>query len=149
MFVAGGSGRPRLHAEAGVLWLRGTPDPAAWRHLLRQWLKQRAAAVLSPRLAAEAARHDFRYTALSVRFQRTRWGSCSTRGVISLNVGLLFQPADVVTYLLCHELAHTRHMDHSARFWNCVAACEPRWRELDAALCRGWNLVPEWVLENA
>jgi len=147
VFVAGGEGRPRLHAEAGVVWLRGAADAAAWRRLLRLWLKRQAERALAPRLAEAAARHGFQYARMSVRFQRTRWGSCSTRGLISLNVGLLFQPADVVRYLLCHELAHTRHMDHSPRFWRCVADCEPRWKELDAALCRGWRHVPEWVLE--
>jgi predicted metal-dependent hydrolase len=112
-------------------------------------LKQRATDELAPRLAAEAARHGFSFSSMSIRMQRTRWGSCSTRGRISLNAGLLFQPEEVVRYLLCHELAHTRHMNHSARFWNCVAQCEPRWKELDAALCRGWKHVPGWLMEPA
>jgi predicted metal-dependent hydrolase len=145
LFQSGGEGRPRLVVASGVLELRGHGDAEAWRRVLLRWLKRRAEAALAPRLAATAARHGFAYSALRVRSQRTRWGSCSTRGVISLNVALLFQPEDVVEYLLCHELSHTRHMNHSARFWACVAACEPRWRELDAALTSGWKLVPAWI----
>ena len=83
-----------------------------------------------------------------MRCQRSRWGSCSARGTISLNLALLFQPEDVVRYLLCHELAHTRHMNHSSRFWRLVAECEPRWRELDAALLQGWRNVPQWLVDS-
>jgi predicted metal-dependent hydrolase len=145
LFQAGGSGRARIVAAAGVLELRGSGDAAGWRRCLLQWLKRRALAALAPRLAEQAQRHGFHYAALRIGNQRTRWGSCSSRGLISLNLALLFQPEAVVRYLLCHELAHTRHMDHSARFWDCVAACEPGWRELDAALTGGWRHVPAWI----
>jgi predicted metal-dependent hydrolase len=162
IFQAGGRGRPRLVAQvasgrepthtddmSGVLELRGAGTARDWRRCLMAWLKQRALAAFRERLDAAARHHGFTYSAVRVRCQRTRWGSCSVRGAISLNLSLLFQPADVVHYLLCHELAHTRHMNHSARFWRCVAACEPRWQQLDAALLRGWRNVPAWLLEKA
>jgi predicted metal-dependent hydrolase len=145
LFRAGGSGRARVVEVAGVLQLRGEGEPEAFRRSLLAWLKRRAASALAPRLAAEATAHGFSYARMRVANQRSRWGSCSTRGLISLNLALLFQPERVVRYLLCHELSHTRHMDHSARFWDCVARCEPRWRELDRALSRGWRNVPSWV----
>jgi hypothetical protein len=145
LFRAGGMGRPRVVEASGVLQLRGEGEPEAFRRCLLAWLKRRAAAALAPRLEAEAVAHGFSYSRMRVANQRSRWGSCSTRGLISLNLALLFQPERVVRYLLCHELSHTRHMDHSARFWECVARCEPRWRELDRALSRGWRNVPAWV----
>ncbi|HUG72403.1 MAG TPA: SprT family zinc-dependent metalloprotease [Steroidobacteraceae bacterium] len=162
IFQAGGAGRPRLvvtHAPSatpdrrpsaarteGVLELRGAGTPEEWRRGLLTWLKRRALPALGERLAMQARLHDFSYSAVTVRCQRTRWGSCSARGTITLNLALLFQPEDVVRYLLCHELAHTRHLNHSARFWRCVAACEPRWRALDAALVQGWRHVPAWLV---
>ena len=82
---------------------------------------------------------------MQVRLQRTRWGSCSSRGRISLNLALVFQPPAVLRYLLVHELAHTRHMNHSRAFWAAVAACEPDYRRLDALLCKGWHNVPDWL----
>jgi predicted metal-dependent hydrolase len=145
IFRAGGSGRPRIEEAGSVLVLRGTGEPEAFRHCLLHWLKNRAFTALAPRLAAAAERHGFRYQRLRVGNQRSRWGSCSTQGLISLNLALLFQPERVVHYLLCHELAHTRHMDHSARFWACVAQCVPRWRALDRALSNGWRHVPAWI----
>lgn len=128
-----------------MLMLRGAGDAEAFRHCLLHWLKKRAHAALAPRLTAAAERHGFRYQRLRIGNQRSRWGSCSAQGLISLNLALLFQSERVVHYLLCHELAHTRHMDHSARFWACVAACVPRWRLLDRALSNGWRHVPAWI----
>jgi predicted metal-dependent hydrolase len=150
LFQVGGGGRPRLlaHPAGGLLELRGTGTVEQWQRCLLAWLKRRALQALAPRLDEQARRHGFTYSAVKVRLQRTRWGSCSARGVISLNVALLFQPPDVVRYLLCHELAHTRHMNHSRRFWQLVARCEPRWRELDRALLAGWRNVPAFLRET-
>jgi predicted metal-dependent hydrolase len=163
IFLGGGTGRARIvvcgearedseaasPAAGGVLELRGQGTSADWRRCLLSWLRRRALATLGSRLHEAAQRHGFTFSKLSIRQQRTRWGSCSVRGAISLNLALLFQSEDVVRYLLCHELAHTRYMNHSRRFWQCVASCEPRWRELDAALLQGWRHVPGWLLEPA
>lgn len=148
VFLACGSGALRLREVGKVLELRGNGTREQQRRCLLRWLARRAELTLSPMLEALAAQHGFKFRELSVRCQRTRWGSCSSRGVISLNLALLFQPPEVVRYLLCHELAHTRHMNHSDRFWRCVEEYEPRFRELDAALCNGWRHVPAWVRER-
>lgn len=150
LFLAGGTGRLKISERAGgLLELRGSGTEAQMRRQLIRWLTQRARLVLAPQLAELARRHGFTYSTLKLRRQRTRWGSCSMRGVITLNLALLFQPPDVLRYLMCHELAHTRHMNHSARFWRCVEQCEPGFRSLDAQLNSGWTRVPAWMLEAA
>ena len=58
---------------------------------------------------------------------------------------LLFLRPPVVRYLLLHELCHTRHMNHSAKFWALVESCEPDYRALDQELLRGWQHVPGWM----
>lgn len=119
------------------------------RHVSRAlvpWLMRLATAELSARLAPLSRAIGIDYARLSVRRQRTRWGSCSTRGTISLNACLAFQRPDVVRYLMIHELCHRRHMNHSRRFWSLVASFEPDWKPLDVELLQGWRNVPAWVL---
>jgi predicted metal-dependent hydrolase len=142
-----GDGAPRIRAEAGALTLSGAAGrPALLRHALRRFMMREAHAALGPWLERASLETGLRYTRIQIRRQRTRWGSCSRNGTISLNACLLFQAPDVVNYLLIHELAHTRHMNHSRRFWGLVEKHEPRWREFDACLTRGWREVPAWAI---
>jgi predicted metal-dependent hydrolase len=112
---------------------------------LRSWLADLAHQQLGSELAKVASEGGFRYARAQIRRQRTRWGSCSASGTISLNVCLLFMRPQVVRYLLLHELCHTRHMNHSAKFWALVESVEPDYRALDRELLRGWQSVPGWM----
>jgi predicted metal-dependent hydrolase len=112
---------------------------------LRQWLVALAQAELSQALRRVASATGLQFTRVQIRQQRTRWGSCSASGTISLNLCLLFQPAAVLRYLLVHELCHTRHMNHSRRFWALVESFEPECQQLDRELLHGWQVVPGWM----
>jgi predicted metal-dependent hydrolase len=113
--------------------------------VLRRWLMRLAHREFGLRLAIVAEEGGFAYRRVQIRKQRTRWGSCSATGTISLNVCLLFVSPAVLRYLLVHELCHTRHMNHSARFWALVEQHEPNYARLDRELVRGWQSVPGWV----
>ena len=78
---------------------------------------------------------------VSVRNQRSRWGSCSARGTVSLNWRLVQTPDTVRDYIIYHELAHLREMNHSERFWARVAETCPGWREAERWLKRHGSLV--------
>jgi len=112
---------------------------------LRRWLAQVADVELTRQLCEVARTDGFQFSRLQIRRQRTRWGSCSAAGTISLNVCLLFLRPPVVRYLLVHELCHTKHMNHSPRFWSLVAHHEPDYKALDRELLRGWQAVPGWM----
>ena len=143
----GGDGPLRLGVSGDTVLLTGAEDrPALLRHLLQRFTMREAHRALGPWIAQLSMATGLAYQRMQIRRQRTRWGSCSRSGTISLNACLLFQAPDVVNYLLIHELAHTRHMNHSRRFWRLVESHEPRWRELDAALTRGWRAVPAWAI---
>jgi predicted metal-dependent hydrolase len=124
------------------------PDELAARALLQSWLRDAAQERLTPRLLQLAAELKYAVARVSIRCQRTRWGSCSTRGTVSLNCSLVFLRPDVVRYLFIHELAHTKHMNHSACFWRLVEKLEPDYRRLDRELLAGWRTVPAWVFKN-
>ncbi len=124
------------------------PDERSARQQLRRWLKRAAYERLAPRLLQLADELGYSISRVSIRCQRTRWGSCSTRGTVSLNCSLVFLRWEVVRYLFVHELAHTRHMNHSASFWRLVEKIEPDYRRLDRELLAGWRTVPGWVFKN-
>ncbi|MBN1857915.1 DUF45 domain-containing protein [Candidatus Bipolaricaulota bacterium] len=115
------------------------------RIALRQWTLDKAKQHLVPWLVAEADRGDFRFDKTMVRCQKTRWGSCSTRGTISLNAKLLFLPHDLVRYVLVHELCHTVHPSHSRAFWDLLRAQEPHADELRHVLRGAERCVPNWL----
>ncbi|HET9389646.1 MAG TPA: SprT family zinc-dependent metalloprotease [Steroidobacteraceae bacterium] len=145
--LAGGDHGARLtELGHGLLALSGdSTDGRAVRLALRRWLLQRAERVLEPALARLAQELGYEYQRVLIRRQRTRWGSCSTRGTISLNCCLMFQRPAVVHYLMIHELAHTLHMNHSRRFWQAVSRHCCAYRVLDRELVAGWRCVPSWV----
>ncbi|MEO0054842.1 MAG: hypothetical protein RLZZ50_789 [Verrucomicrobiota bacterium] len=76
-----------------------------------------------------------------VRNQRTRWGSCTTGGVISLNWRLIQSPELVRDYVIYHELMHLKEMNHSDRFWRRVEEVCPKWREAEAWLKRNGSML--------
>ncbi len=143
-----GRRRARIAEHAGRLVLHGGAGERVERMLLRRWLLRAATRVLKAALVSVAADLAVEFRGLTVRRQRTRWGSCSALGNISLNACLVFQPRDVTRYLMIHELTHLTHMNHSAQFWAAVERHEPRWRELDRSLLNGWRHVPHWVFRD-
>ncbi|NQV43160.1 MAG: M48 family metallopeptidase [Candidatus Marinimicrobia bacterium] len=73
---------------------------------------------LTSRLYELAQEYDFQYKKVSLRNQKSRWGSCSAQDNISLNQNLFYLPDHLRDYVLIHELAHTREKNHSPKFWN-------------------------------
>ena len=80
-----------------------------------------------------AAQMGVTYGRITIRNQRTRWGSCSSKGNLNFNCLLMLAPAPVMDYVVVHELCHRIHMNHSAGFWTAVAKVMP-----DYALWRKW-----------
>ena len=127
---------PRLGLErAGIVWAGGEPlplasldgrvtDPAA----LDRWYRREARGHIAEVAEREAARLGLEYAALAIRDQRTRWGSCSRRGTLSFSWRLLLAPAEVLEYVVVHELCHLREPNHSQAFWRVLDAARPGWQ---------------------
>jgi predicted metal-dependent hydrolase len=112
---------------------------------LRRWLSRQARKSLISWLDELSALSGLPYGKAAVRGQRSRWGSCSSRGNINLNYKLLFLPPDVVRYILHHELCHTVHPNHSRNFWLALSSLEPGYRYLNDKAKKGMDQVPEWA----
>lgn len=145
-YRASAAGGVTAREGAGTLTLTGAVhDEAACEAALRRWLTRRAHAVLGPMVSEIAAAGGFTFARVRVGLQRSRWGSCSPRGTVSLNAKLLFLPPELVRYVIVHELCHTRAMDHSARFWAIMAEYDPGFERHRRALRSVDRLVPPWA----
>lgn len=146
----GGAKARARRTGLSTLEVRGAiADREAAARALRAWLMREAKAVLPDWLADEARRLGLRYARVRVGRQRTRWGSCSAAGVVSLNAALLFLPRELAGYVLAHELAHTVHLNHSQAFWTLLDRLCPGCRDLDRRLRRARDFVPGWVAADS
>jgi predicted metal-dependent hydrolase len=118
-------GRSRAHRKGEVLHLPATDSHQA----LERWYRAQARAEIEPRLTSATEALGRPHTRLSIRNQRTRWGSCSSTGAMSFNWRLLLAPEPVLDYVVWHEACHLVVMDHSRRFWTLVERHLPGYRD--------------------
>jgi predicted metal-dependent hydrolase len=130
---AAGMGRIRFGSEALVVG-DSTGD---LRPIIEKHLRGLAAGELPVRVMEYAVQYQLPVKRVTVRNQKSRWGSCSRRGTISLNWRLIQTPEWVRDYIILHELAHLRQMNHSARFW----------REVES-LCPDYRLAEQWLKQH-
>lgn len=120
--------------------------PVEVAHLLRNWLKHKAREILPDWLDGLARRHGLTYSRVSVRCQKSRWGSCSSKKTISLNCKLLFLPPRLVEHVLLHELCHTVHPNHGPAFWGLLQSFQPDALSCRQKLKRQWlTSIPAWM----
>lgn len=105
--------------------------------LLEAWYRVQAGWYISRRAVELAAPMGVTYSRITIRGQKTRWGSCSRKGNLSFNWRLALAPPAVVDYVIIHEMAHRLHMDHSRQFWQAVARH-----------CPGWQAHRRWLKEH-
>lgn len=113
-----------------------TPAPPAgpvphpdFQPLIAKKYEQQARKLLPERLALWSERTGLKPSALSLRAQRSRWGSLSSSGRMSLNWKLMAAPLEVIDYVIIHELCHIVHANHSRRFWGLVASWDPLYKD--------------------
>lgn len=137
--LALGAGHSVVHLCADPL-----AAPAQVRAALAAWWLRQAREHFVERLNTFAPTLNVRWTRLRLTNARTRWGSANIDGTIMLNWRLLHFSADVVDYVVIHELCHLRHMDHSPRFWALVETLCPNWKIMRQSLKT--TPVPQWDL---
>ena len=106
---------------------------ATYKGALRA-LKKEASSLLPARLQQLATLHGFSYQSVAVKHMRSRWGSCSKQQNLSLNIFLMQLPWDLIDYVIIHELAHTKALNHGKDFWDIMEACLPDARQRRKAI---------------
>lgn len=148
--AAAGSRRVLLAQSGAELRLFGAlDDTALCARALRLWGRATADRLLPGHLRTLALAAGFPAVTVSVRDQRTRWGSCSRRdgaAFIRLNWRAVLLPVPLLNHLCHHELCHLRHMDHSPAYRAELARLSPGWQALERALSRAWRELPWWTL---
>jgi predicted metal-dependent hydrolase len=134
-------GRTRVHRRGDTL-LVPEADDVGRAAAIERWYRRAARTEITPRLDRACEQAGLSYTRLTIRGQRTRWASCSRSGAMSFNWRLLLAPAEVLDYVVWHEVCHLQVMDHSPRFWALLARWCPDYRERTRWLRRhGQTLV--------
>ncbi|AKC68351.1 metal-dependent hydrolase [Pandoraea oxalativorans] len=144
--LGGRSGAAQYDIHTHTLWLDLPPQAASeqMRDRVQGWLQQEARKLFTSRLDVYGERLGVRYSALGLSSATTRWGSCSADGRIRLNWRLIHFPLGVIDYVVAHELAHLKEMNHGPRFWQAVASIFP---EFEAARDTLKSHAPEWLPE--
>lgn len=113
--------------------------------ILKKWLTQQGKTHLVPWLTKVSQQSGLGVNKITIRGQKTRWGSCSSKKNISLNYKLLFLPPALVHYVFIHELCHTQHLNHSNKFWTLVKTHDPEFKCKDDKLLNANQYVPMWA----
>jgi predicted metal-dependent hydrolase len=125
--------RVRLRADVS-----DADQPEEIRGALENWYRRQAKEHIGERTASLAAQHGFEYARVKIRGQRTRWGSCSSKGNLNFNWKLMMVPSAGVDYVIIHELCHLRELNHSSHFWALVQE-----------LCPNYKYWVRWLKEHS
>jgi predicted metal-dependent hydrolase len=115
------------------------------KKILNKWIKLKAKKHLVDLLNVISQNINLPFLSVSIRNQRSLWGSCTVDRAINLNFKLLFLPHAVARHVIIHELCHTKFLNHSADFWNLVSRYDEAWKINKRQLRHGENFIPAWV----
>jgi predicted metal-dependent hydrolase len=137
---------PRVSERNGLLTVSSPVlSPGACWPLLQKWIKRKGRKHLVPLTHETGAEIGLQPKRIAIRLQKTRWGSCSASGTISLNAAVLLRPAAEMRYVIIHELCHLKHMNHSQRYWQLVESFVPDYRSIERIMDEAWQTSPRWI----
>lgn len=128
--------RVELEGEKAFVTMPETGEQLL-RKVLEAWYLWAARELFEDRVKSIAAKMNVTYRSINIKNQKTRWGSCSSKRNLNFNMRVVMAPPEIVDYLVVHELAHLKEMNHSIRFWNIVDA-----------YCPNRKLYQKWLKEH-
>jgi predicted metal-dependent hydrolase len=146
VYVASDNKLTLMERPHGELVLVGnTQDMALCKTKLVSWLRNIATHFLSDQLHSLSADISLPFESVCVRDQKTLWGSCTSAKDINLNYKLIFLPARLARHVMVHELCHTRHLNHSVKFWDLVTKFDIDWEQHRRELRKANQYMPAWL----
>lgn len=128
--VSRSNSRPSvIRKEGGIYIFLSKNSKDSPSDLLKKWCKKAAREIISNQVQIHAATMDVKYNRISIRDQKTRWGSCSSRKNLSFNWRIIMAPVEIVDYLIFHELCHLIELNHSKKFWAQMSYFCPDFKE--------------------
>jgi hypothetical protein len=120
-------------------------DPNSSNHLrrLERILKRKLLDELEPAAARYSRKLGVGFNRITIRRQRTRWGSCSSDGNLNFNLRLVCLPTDLIRYVACHEVAHLKEKNHGKAFWMLLGSEFGNYKEMEKRLSEYWSLVQD------
>ena len=134
-----------LHKDSIVVSRPEGTDDESLVQLFVIWLKDTAKHHCAAVASELSQQSGLPYKKLVVRGQKTRWGSYSSRGTLSLNYKLLFLPEHLLRHVILHELSHSVHMNHSEEFWGLLNSLDEHSVQNDKQLADAWQFLPGWL----
>ena len=129
---------PQLHGTQLIVHVSKTDNPAVIEKSIMRWYRHEALQLFTECIAHFAPLLNVNPNEIKLSSARTQWGSCTTHGTVRLNWQLIKMPLHLVDYVVVHELAHLREMNHSAAFWNVVETACPDYAKRRGEL-RKWS----------
>ncbi len=120
-------------------------DQAMCKQMLIAWLKDRAKIYLTEKIKTLSIQHKLDFNSVTIRDQKSLWGSCTRDKAINLNYRLMFLPNKLAEHVIIHELCHTKHLNHSDKFWKLVDQCDPDLILHKRELRQADKYIPGWI----
>ncbi len=120
-----------------LMWIPYEADYKYKREQLEKWYRKEALAVIGQKALEYAQSLSVHFESIRIKDQRSRWGSCSSKGNLNFNWRIVMAPEPVCDYVIIHELCHLVFMDHSMNFWNLVKS-----------ICPEYQQYKKWLKEN-
>ena len=131
--------------DCSLLFSGESEDPYNISEALNSWMRQKAKEVFIPWVSLISQEHALPFDKVTIRRQKTRWGSCSSNNSLNLNQNLLFLPTCLAGYVIVHELAHTKYHNHSPGFWKYMDSLLPDSKRLQKETVDSYSQVPNWA----
>ena len=131
---------PQLHGSQLIVHVSQTDNPSVIEKIVMRWYRREAMQLFTECIEHFAPLMNVTPSEIKLSSARTRWGSCTTRGTVRLNWQLIKMPLHLVDYVVVHELAHLREMNHSAAFWSVVETVCPDYAKRRGEL-RKWGVM--------